>query len=179
MPEHEGPFDIWLARLSYDQFQRQITPGARIPLGVHGGGIHQTMPELTVSQDGPLPRIFVATWYDWSDVNCTVGGTVYDGSDWASARCYDVSLAFSTNLGVDWYDLPHAFPTVSDPALLPQRMPSPAGVPTERFLGDYHAVRGDLLHSAHVAITAPVGGPDELTNIERGWVSHGYFDNSQ
>jgi len=114
--------------------------------------MHQTMPEVTVSQDGPFPlyRMIFATWYDWNNVTCTVGGVTYQGLSWADSRCYQVNMARSVDFGLSWETIPHVFPTVSDPALLPERVFN--GVATERFLGDYHAVTGDILHSAHVAI---------------------------
>lgn len=172
--EGHGPMDLYVTRLDY--FAGDIDAGPRIPLTIdEDDGMHQTLPELTVSQDGPTNRMLLATWYDWHNVSCTIGGIGYDGSDWQHSARYEVRMATSDDFGNTWDVIPHSFPTISDPALLPKRQTS-GGLATERFLGDYHAVTGDLLHSVHVAITAPVGGFDEVTNIERGWFSHGYWN---
>jgi hypothetical protein len=167
--ENHGPMDVYYTTLTYNPATGDIDPGARLPLsGVDDGSI-QTFPEITVTRDGPgsSPETLFVSWYDWADVTCVADGALRED------RCYRVrGVAFFEETGEQEFLPVDHFPTVSDPALLPRRF----DFPNSRFLGDYHAVAGDVLHSVHLAITAPVGGPDENTNVERGWVSHGSWN---
>jgi hypothetical protein len=177
------PMDVRYAVFTYNPANGLITLGP--DLSADGqAGVDELMPELTVTHDAPAlnsDTIFLS-YYDWAHDSCTISGVTYSAA-LGNPRCYRVSEMISRNQGLTFTTeqvLPIASPNVpSDPAHFPFIVPS--GSNDHVFLGDYHAVRGEILHSAHTAVTAPVepnGPTKQLVNVDRGWVSHGYWNNS-
>ena len=89
-------------------------------------------------------------------------------------RCYRGKRAFyAFELGSFGYvqDLPiNITNSLSDPLVLP--------VPhceTQRYLGPYHHVTADRLHSFHNIVGAELGLPFTSATLARGWVSPGFW----
>lgn len=179
--EGSGPFDMRVASLDYDPIFGVITPGPIVSaIFPANDGSPQAFPELTVSEGpGIWNEIAYLSWYDWGQ-GLTCNSLDEDTGLWAvrANRCYQVRSALSTDQGLTWSSIgPNPFPWVSDPFYAPV-MTGASGPPyDERFIGDYHAVTGDLLHTAHVAIMMPVGSADDehANSIERGWMSDGFW----
>lgn len=174
----DAPFDMRVAHLDYDPIDGVINPG---PIISHifpaDDGLHQAFPELTVTK-GPFGwnEFVFLSYYDWGQgLTCNSFSEI--DATWANRanRCYRVSFTGSYDRGSTWTTSlgTTQFPWVSDPFYAPSD--STVAPFNSRFIGDYHAVTGDILHSAHVGVIMPVGSTDNdhAANVERGWVSDG------
>ena len=89
-------------------------------------------------------------------------------------RCYRAKRAiFRSDLFEFGYtqDLPvDGGNSVSDPILLPGRC---GAFNVEHFMGDYHSVVAEDLHSFHTVVGAPFGEAFPMAILTEGWVSPG------
>lgn len=159
--------DVWANVLTWDGaggFQGSQPVQVTDPTA-YNDSRDQLQPALTATREG----LVYVSWYDRR----------YDGGVAGCAgnlnRCYIPNRSISFDHGASWAwtrNIPvDAGNPKSDPALLPGRC---APNPNERFLGDYHIVNGDVLHSFHSVVGAPENGAVAGT-LTRGWVSGGYW----
>lgn len=162
-------YDVFFSVGTYDTGTDWITWSSVTPLtDVTNDDADQFQPGIAVAQGSGDDDYIFASWYDRRNVTCGAG-------NWAN-RCYRPKRSVSFNGGTNFLhtqDVPvDASNSLSDPDLL-ERHCSDRG---RRFLGDYHAVRGDRFHTFHVVTGAPVGSPTTPTSIQAaGWVSDGYY----
>ena len=166
--------DVYFTRGTYDDNGTPGDPGDDPPMTFSPrtavtsteDGVDQFGPAVTTSRDVWGENVFVS-WYDRSGTNC----------DGFTNRCWKGMRSVSFDWGGHFLYPQQADDTVpgpllSDPHVLPQNCIAPPGL---RFHGDFHAVRGDLLHSMHVMTTAPFGSPAPTAFLTEGWVSGGYY----
>ena len=169
-PNVDDELDVWFDVIGFNPGTNELSASARILVpSTQDDSYDQFGPSLTVSQDKHgVPTVF-ATWYDRNATAAGCGGT--------DNRCYmprsAIYLPTTQSFGYHQDIYVEDTWSVSDPIYLPTRCGALSG---EHFLGDYHHVAADRLHSFQTVVGAPrIGSVYPTATLSRAWVSRGFW----
>jgi hypothetical protein len=164
--------DVYLIVATYNPANQTITLSPAAAVTVTNDDADQFGPAVSISRDAGSTSNYDNVFVTWYDRRAPTPGCPVSPN-----RCFRAKRNRSFNGGGSFIsaltqDIPvDASNSLSDPALLPPH----CGVPNLVFHGDYHESRGELLHSRHVVVGAPLGSQPGTATLTAGWVSGGWW----
>lgn len=168
--DNDEELDVYLTVATYDPLNLNITFSPAAPLTVTNDDADQFAPAVVTTRDEGSSPTFDNVFASWYDRRAPTPGCPESPN-----RCYRAKRSRSFNGGAAFLytqDIPvDGANSLSDPALLPPH----CGDPDTVFIGDYHDSRGELLHTRHVVVGAPLGSEAGTATLTDGWASGGWW----